>query len=208
MSYCVFPQLFFIVVTSLAYIWLKNRADNKNEKTKFANTCGILLVIYASILLYLALMSRDTDTRSLSFVPFRSYATVLTEYNTFDVLRQILENILVFIPLGILFPESFQLRTGRKAVMLTVAAGASLSLIIELSQFTYAIGYAEFDDLFNNILGCSIGCGVYCFAGKVSAADGEVRIKKGAFKGLLPALLTAFSVLIIILYREAILFKS
>ncbi len=207
MSYCVFPQLFFIVVTSLAYIRLKNRADNKNKKAKFANTCGILLVIYASVLLYLALMSRDADTRHLSLVPFRSYGTVLTVYNTFDVLCQILENILVFIPLGILFPESFQLRDSRRAVPLTIAAGASLSLIIELSQFTYAIGYTEFDDLFNNILGCSIGCGVYCFAGKVSSVDGEVHIKKGAFKSLLPALLTAFAVLMIILYREAILFK-
>ena len=206
MSYCVYPQLFFIVAASMVYIFLNLRSRAKNEPRKFVNTCGILLVIYASVLLYLALMGRETEIRSVFNVPFWSYIRVLTEYNTFDILSLIFENILVFVPLGILFPEALNLRGKRFAVPLTVGAGALLSLLIELGLYTYAIGCTEFDDFFNNTLGCAIGCGIFCFAGKISSDENGLRIEKGALKCLLPAALTACGALIIIIYREIILY--
>ena len=206
MSYCVYPQLFFIVAASIIYIFLSLRSRAKNEPRKFANTCGMLLVVYASVLLYLALMGRTTEIRSVLNVPFWSYTSVLTEYNTFDILSLIFENILVFIPLGILFPEALGLRGKGYAVPLTVGAGALLSLVIELGQYTYAIGCTEFDDFFNNTLGCAVGCGIYCFADKISSDEKGLRIEKGAFKSLLPAVLTACGALAIILYREIILY--
>lgn len=190
----------------MVYIFLCLRSRTKNEPRKFANTCGMLLVIYASVLLYLALMGRETEIRSVFNVPFWSYIRVLTEYNTFDILSLIFENILVFVPLGILFPEALDLRGKRFAAPLTVGAGALLSLVIELGQYTYAIGCTEFDDFFNNTLGCAIGCGIFCFAGKISSDENGLRIEKGALKCLLPAALTACGALIIILYREIILY--
>lgn len=206
MSYCVYPQLFFIVSASIVYLWLNNRSKVKNQPSKFANTCGLLLTVYAAVLLYLALMGRTTEIRSVHTTPFWSYISVLTVYNTFDILEQIFENILVFIPLGILFPEALHLRGKRCTVPLTIGAGALLSFVIELGQFTYAIGCTEFDDLFNNTLGCAIGCGIYCFAGGISADSNGLHIKKGAFKGLLPAAITASAVVLILLYREFILY--
>ncbi|MBQ8228704.1 MAG: VanZ family protein [Clostridia bacterium] len=206
MSYCVYPQLFFIVAASVAYIWLNIRSRGKKQTAKFANTCAILLVIYATVLLYLALMSRDTAKRCFHTTLFWSYASVLTEYNTFDMLEQIFENILVFIPLGILFPEALNLRNKRFAALLSVGAGALLSLVIELGQFTYAIGCTEIDDLFNNTLGCAIGFGIFSFAGNINVDGSGVHIKKGAFKDLLPATIAGFGALLIILYREIILY--
>ena len=206
MSYCVYPQLFFIVAASIVYICLCLRSRAKNEPRKFANTCGLLLVVYTTVLLYLALMGRTTEIRSLLNVPFWSYNAVLTEYNTFDILSLIFENILVFIPLGILFPEALNLRGKRSAIPLAVGAGAFLSFVIELGQYTYAIGCTEFDDLFNNTLGCAVGCGIFCFAGKISSDENGLRIKKGALRCLLPAVLTACGALMIILYREIILY--
>lgn len=208
MSYCVFPQVFFIVAACLTYLYLRNKSKLDNQPQKFANTCSILLIIYASVLLYLALAGRgDLNVRSLNFTPFRSYYSVLTIYNTFDMLEQIFENILVFIPLGILFPEALGLRGKCFAAPLTVAAGAFLSFVIELGQYTYAIGYTEFDDLFNNTLGCAVGCGIYCFADKLSADKNGIYIKKGWLKGMLPAIITAVAALLIILYREFILYR-
>ena len=206
MSYCVYPQLFFIVAASVVYIFLNLRSRAKKEQRKFSNTCGMLLVIYASVLLYLALMGRNTEIRSVFDTPFWSYIRVLTEYNTFDILSLIFENILVFVPLGILFPEALGLRGKRFAVALTVGAGALLSFVIELGQYTYAIGCTEFDDIFNNVLGCAVGCGIYCFAGKISSDENGLRIEKGALKSLLPAALTACGAVAIILYREMILY--
>ena len=151
-------------------------------------------------------MGRTTEIRNLLNVPFWSYNAELTEYNTFDILSLIFENILVFIPLGILFPEALNLRGKRSAIPLTVGAGAFLSFVIELGQYTYAIGCTEFDDFFNNTLGCAVGCGIFCFAGKISSDENGLRIKKGALRCLLPAVLTACGALMIILYREIILY--
>lgn len=188
------------------YIFLSVRSRAKNESRKFVNTCGLLLVIYASVLLYLALMGRNTEIRSVFNTPFWSYHRVLTEYNTFDILSLIFENILVFVPLGILFPEALNIRGKRSVVPLTVGAGALLSFVIELGQYTYAIGCTEFDDFFNNVLGCAVGCGIYCFAGKISSDEAGLRIEKSAWKSLLPATLTACGAVAIILYREIILY--
>lgn len=38
-------------------------------------------------------------------------------------------------------------------------------------QFTFARGFAEFDDLFQNVLGCAIGFGVYVGGRLVGDAD-------------------------------------
>ncbi len=209
MSYCVFPQLFFIVAASVFYICLNNRAKAKNQQKKFANTCAILLVIFASVLLYLALASRDNETtRSVNLSPFYSYIDVLTKYNTFDVMRLIFENILVFVPLGILLPEALLLRGKRFLVPITIASGAFLSFVIELAQFTYAIGYTEFDDLFNNTLGCAIGCSVFVFADKITVNSDGVVIKKGAFRSLLLPIITLSCAVAIVLYRELILYNK
>ncbi len=206
MSYCVYPQLFFIVAASIVYIFLRLRSKAENEPRRFANTCGLLLVVYASALLYLALMGRNTEIRSVFNTPFWSYHRVLTEYNTFDILSLIFENILVFVPLGILFPEALNLRGKRGAVPLTIGAGALLSFVIELGQYTYAIGCTEFDDFFNNTLGCVVGCGIYCFAGRISSDENGLRIEKRAWRSLLPAALTSCGAVAIILYREIILY--
>ena len=39
--------------------------------------------------------------------------------------------------------------------------GGGFSLLIEVSQFVFKRGFAEFDDVFHNVLGCAIGFGVY-----------------------------------------------
>lgn len=208
MSYSVFPQVFFIVAMCIGYVALNVRSRFNNESKKFANTCTILLVIYISILLYLAAGGRGNfNVRNLTLTPFSSYSFVLTTYNSFDVLEQIFQNILVFIPAGILIPETFGFRGKRYAVLLTVLSGAFLSFVIELAQFTYAIGYSETDDLINNTLGCVIGCGIFCFADKVSADSDGIRISKGWFSGLIPVSIVVTVMLGIVLYREYILYN-
>lgn len=206
MSYCVFPQLFFIVAASLIYIRLNDRAKKTNKTALFSNTCAILLVIFVTVLLHLALIGRETEIRSVYLTPFWSYNAVLKVYNTFDILEQIFENILVFVPLGILFPEAFNLRGKRFALPLTIGAGFFLSFVIELGQYTYAIGCTELDDLFNNTLGCVVGWSIFSFADYVSINNNGVLLKKGAFTSLLPAVVTVCGALMIILYREIILY--
>ncbi len=208
MSYSVFPQVFFIVAASLAYVYLSARSRFEGKEKRFANTCSIFLVVFITVLLYLAFVGRDgTYVRSLTLTPFNSYKLVLTNYNTFDILKLIFENILVFIPLGILAPEALNIRKKRWVVPFTIASGAFVSFVIELSQFTFAAGYTEFDDIINNTLGTVIGCGIFCFAGYVEIDGDGLHIKKGWLNGTIPVAVIVTAMLMIVLYREIILYK-
>ena len=66
-------------------------------------------------------------------------------------------NVVVFIPAGVLLGWSFRKITWWKVFLLA----ASFSILIESLQFVFKRGFAEFDDVFHNVVGCMIGYGVY-----------------------------------------------
>ncbi len=45
--------------------------------------------------------------------------------------------------------------------MKAFTAGGGLSFAIESTQYVTKTGFAEFDDVFHNTLGCVIGYGIY-----------------------------------------------
>ena len=66
---------------------------------------------------------------------------------------QYIQNILFFIPYGLLFPW----KDNWKRVFVTALV---LSLLIELSQYIFNLGWCEVDDVISNTLGAMIGYGV------------------------------------------------
>lgn len=66
---------------------------------------------------------------------------------------QYIQNILFFIPYGFLFPW----KDNWKRVFVTALI---LSVLIELSQFIFNLGWCEVDDVISNTLGAMIGWGV------------------------------------------------
>lgn len=64
--------------------------------------------------------------------------------------KDIICNILLFVPFGFFLG----LLTGR---WYTVLAGFAVSLLIEVSQMVFQIGWFELDDIFNNTAGALIG---------------------------------------------------
>ncbi len=83
----------------------------------------------------------------------------LTAYDTGrDLLLNLIGNFTMFIPSGILFPVLFpRLRSFGK----TVAAGAALSLCIELMQLLFFDRTTDIDDLLLNTAGCAAGYLIY-----------------------------------------------
>lgn len=71
--------------------------------------------------------------------------------------REIRDNILLFVPFGILASEfmeqSQQGIDARKVVLL----GFCISVIIEVSQLVFKLGLFEFDDMLNNTIGTLLG---------------------------------------------------
>lgn len=114
---------------------------------------GVLLVFY----LYL-MYGSTVFTRTPNAV--RQYNTdFLWEYRAMFANRswyyakQIGLNILMFVPIGVLYP----LWRGRRCFVSSMGFGLLCTLAIELMQLYFKCGMFEYDDIFNNMLGMFVG---------------------------------------------------
>ena len=126
--------------------------DRKNRKRIIA---GILLVLYISFIIYTTLLCREPkDYREYNFQLFWSYQRFFDDVQPQG--QQILLNILFFVPFGVLVPFCVDGRWKRKLVF-TVASACLLSGTVEFLQLLCKLGFAEFDDVFDNTMGAAIG---------------------------------------------------
>lgn len=75
-------------------------------------------------------------------------------------------NVALFIPFGLVVAiarDAFGWRAHR--VLLGAVLGCALSLFIEVTQFVFALGYTDVDDLLTNTIGAVIGAGLAGFLG-------------------------------------------
>ena len=118
-------------------------------------SAGLLLAEYMLLILMLTVFCRKLlDVREFHVIPFRSY-WYIWEGGRFLV--QVFMNVMVFVPIGLLLGSAF----GRLRWKTVLLIGGGFSLLIEVLQFVFKRGFAEFDDVFHNVLGCAIGFGVY-----------------------------------------------
>lgn len=120
----------------------------------------VLLVAYLLILLWLVLFKfsydpitviRDFGTRGLNLIPF-----------AFGHKSEMISNLVVFIPLGVLLGLNFKQTTFWQKLA-AIFAG---SLAVEVIQFALAIGVADITDVIMNTLGGFIGIACYKGASK------------------------------------------
>lgn len=114
---------------------------------------------YIAAILWITLLSRIGGGYRGFLLPFHSYKLILA--GEWRPLLENIGNIALFIPLGVALKWS-----GVKDVK---KAGLLASLLIEVLQFTFALGTFECDDLIHNTLGAVIGA--WC-VGKIG---GEIR---------------------------------
>lgn len=74
---------------------------------------------------------------------------------------QIINNILLFVPLGIFYGEICGWRTKSVRWPGALAVGFVFSVLIEMSQLVFRLGLFEFDDMLNNSMGMMVGYGIY-----------------------------------------------
>ena len=120
----------------------------------------ILFGAYIAAILWITLFSRLGTERRSFLLPFHSYVEILK--GEWRPLLENIGNIALFIPLGVALKCS-----GVRDVKKT---GFLVSLLIEVLQFTFALGTFECDDLIHNTLGAVIGA--WC-VGKIG---GEIRL--------------------------------
>ena len=107
----------------------------------------VLIALYILIILCVTLFSR----RPMETRIFRGLFWEIE----MGYWNNIIQNILLFIPLGFLIG-------GKRGIV----AGALLSIGIELTQYIFRLGYCELDDVLNNTIGAAIGALLFKKFGK------------------------------------------
>ena len=91
--------------------------------------------------------------------PFWTIQTILSGGKSKAwLIKEVILNILMLMPVGLLAPMLFERREKTKTLFL----GIGISLSIEILQFVMHRGLAETDDIMSNTLGVLIGIGIYC----------------------------------------------
>ena len=115
------------------------------------------LALYLLILLWLILFKLSFDLPSVLDHQARSFNIVPFAGFTQDSLREIIDNFVVFIPLGLLLSVGFKQTTFWKKL----AFVSTFSLTTELVQFVLAIGVTDLTDVITNTSGGLIGLALY-----------------------------------------------
>lgn len=128
---------------------------------------GLLLLEYLFWIYSMTFFYRDAQVRSFNLTPFWSYQAIYGGDGL--LLAQVIMNVVAFVPVGLLMGCFI----GRMKWWQVLFAGVTLSLSIELLQFVSTRGFAEFDDIFHNLIGCMCGYGIY-----VGISEAMIRKKE------------------------------
>lgn len=109
-------------------------------------------LIYVAFILLVTLFIREVGSGGkLAWTPLWSWREVLLHHDL-RLLWQILLNVLLFVPLGMLLAWNRKWR-----VRAIVSIGFGLSMCIELCQLVFQLGLFEWDDILHNGIGCILG---------------------------------------------------
>lgn len=158
--YYYFPVIFFVRLTIdlliMAFgVFLAVRLYKKGLFDRAQRAACIVLFIWGAIVLLLTVLGRrsnKTDEMIYNLELFSCYRRIIIQHDH-SMLNSVLENILMFVPIG--FTLSVIFKNHRVIIPILLLIG--LSLCIEVCQLLLHSGTFELDDLFNNTLGAGIG---------------------------------------------------
>ncbi len=156
-------------------IWLLFRAGIwlRNGKIRWKREAQLLLLYVNLFILirftFFPFEKVNGHVQPLPFIPeeilplrvnLRPFVQIFWYDTTHDLLVNVIGNIAMFIPTGIILPVLFK-RLNR--CWKAIPAGAMISLCIELIQLLFYTRATDVDDLILNTSGCIIGYMIYAF---------------------------------------------
>jgi len=157
---------------------------------------SLVFIGYFFVVAVAVFLNRYSGPRSMNLHLFSTYRAAWNVFSSYEW-RNIILNILLFLPLGILLPigsDRF------KKLWKTVLAGFGMTLAIELIQRFTGRGVFDVDDIFNNTLGTLIGYGLIMAVFTLKGAKKKKALKAAAYALPFLAVLIAFSA-VFIAYR-------
>ena len=147
----------FVILFAVTLLW---KLLNKKEKLE---KCDFLLIFvfafYGTAVGHYTLLDRFFGGQQRAELDlFWSYRLAYVQRN-WVLWEEICNNILLFIPFGVLVPWIFSRTCCWWKVILS---GCVVSCGIELTQLFGCLGLFEYDDIFNNTMGTILGYGIFC----------------------------------------------
>lgn len=120
----------------------------RKEKVKIV-PASVLLIIYIEILMQTAFFSREPGSRKqIELNLFGTWGETSVAHAYF------VENIIMFIPFGVLVPMVFK---QMQKMRICVLVGFLFSCVIEISQLITRRGFCQLDDIVTNTAGTMLG---------------------------------------------------
>lgn len=118
-----------------------------------------LLIPYIALLFVTTVITRTArSTAQYEFTPFWTLEAYFSG-TSYDVIQQVAANIIMFFPVGILFPPLVKKKT--------ILYGFLISCFIELCQLILHRGLCEVDDIICNTIGVVLGYAIYILIVKI-----------------------------------------
>lgn len=131
-------------------------AMTETVRRRVKRFCTGMFLTYLTVLLYVTLFTYNYYVygKSFNLVFFDSIKLMLESGNPWLILKNILGNVILFLPFGFLLPIIYpKLRTFKTCLTLSFV----MSLAIEMSQYSFADRIFDVDDIFLNTVGAVSG---------------------------------------------------
>ena len=164
-----FPEIFVnrIIISVIAFAVFCAVSIFLYKKHKFNNlqcVAAILLSLYIVVLLYFTVVGRYSHEEYEYKINFFTSYRWFFKYNGEQVLRQLLINLVMIMPVGFLLPVVIK---AKYKYLITMALSLLLTVFIETMQLITKCGSFEVDDIINNFIGAVLGMLVYALCSKL-----------------------------------------
>ena len=164
-----FPEIFVnrIIISVIAFAVFCAVSIFLYKKHKFNKLqCGaaIVLSLYIVVLLYFTVVGRYSHEEYEYKINFFTSYRWFFKYNGEQVLRQLLINLVMIMPVGFLLPVVIK---AKYKYLITMALSLLLTVFIETMQLITKCGSFEVDDIINNFIGAVLGMLVYALCSKL-----------------------------------------
>lgn len=145
----IYVKAGIIVGIVMLLIWLQARRCRKKE-IKITQVAGIFsMTVYGIVMLGVAFLNREPGSRGgIDWGLFSTWGTTVRMH------MYVIENVIMFLPMGVLLPYIWKAQRKFWICLLTVM---TITIGIELMQFVTKLGYCQVDDVVMNTLGGVIG---------------------------------------------------
>ncbi|ERI06571.1 VanZ family protein [Atopobium sp. oral taxon 810] len=123
-----------------------------------------VFIFYLVLLVWVVLLKTQfsladlSTTRHINLIPF------YYEEETSGHLREVIDNVLIFIPFGIYMRVAFrQLPIGTSILIIALT-----SFVFETLQFVLSIGASDVTDIISNTMGAALGVALYTLLARIA----------------------------------------